>query len=211
MNGNRMFFEKGPSPVCLLAKRDINLSLKILTVPQAEHHRDYQRTGLIQGRTRQSHQPGSGLGRFCSSQEVASVLLITPSKGNGKMTANELSFFSSSRCFLAENWSFEFITLGPGKIGPIKPSWASTFYYQVMTRGAFASGSGLCGIGWRYQDGMLECSGITGPRQLIIGWHLVIYKRFLYLSSHWLLAVFSRKRQGSSESWDLSCITHSTA
>lgn len=187
-----MFFEKGPSLVCLLAKGDINLSLKILTVPQAEHHRDHQKNRAYAGEDKTKPPAWFWLGQICSSQKVASVLLITLSKGNGKMTANELSCFSSSRCFLAENWSFEFITLGPGKIGPIKPSWASTFYYQVMTRGAFASGSGLCGIGWCYQDGMLECSGITGPRQLIFGWHLAIYKRLLYLSSHWLLTVFSR-------------------
>lgn len=49
MNGNRMFFEKGSSPVCLLAKGDINLSLKILTVPQAEHHRDHQKNRAFAG------------------------------------------------------------------------------------------------------------------------------------------------------------------
>lgn len=33
---------KGGLHQCLLGKEDINLSLKILTVPQAEHHRDHQ-------------------------------------------------------------------------------------------------------------------------------------------------------------------------
>ena len=100
MNSNRMFFEKGPSLVCLLAKEDINLSLKILTMPQAEHHRYHQKNRAYAGEDKTKPPAWFWLGQVCSSQKVASVLLITLSKGNGKMIANELSFSLPPGAFL---------------------------------------------------------------------------------------------------------------